>query len=95
MKVKRLNRISYVFITDFYNTIFFNSSVYKDYDSFVNGIKNDVKIVKKRFLKKNKNIILKIDFFLKNGFEETFFKALYGKVIYIIDKDGFKIKKLN
>jgi len=94
MKVKRLNKISYVFTTDFYNTIFFNSSEYKDSDSYINGIKNDVKILKKKFLRKNKNIILDIDFFIKNGFKQTFFAALYGKTVYIIDRGDTKKGKV-
>lgn len=49
MKVKRFNRISYLFIKDNYNTIFFDSREFKDYDSYINGIKNDVKIMKKSF----------------------------------------------
>ena len=57
MKVERFNRMCYKFSLDFYNTIFFNSSEYKDYDSYEKGIKNDVVIVKKSFLRKNKNKI--------------------------------------
>ena len=50
------------------------------------GIKNDERIEKKSFLKKNKDIILDVDFFEENGFNKTFF-ALYKKTIYLIDKE--------
>lgn len=39
-------------------------------------------------------MILDIDFFLKNGFKETFFTALYGKIIYLIDKEDTKKGKI-
>lgn len=93
MKVERFNRICYKFSLDFYNTIFFNSSEYKDYDSYEKGIKNDVIIVKKSFLRKNKEKIIDIDFFIKNGFKETFF-LLYGKIIYLIDEEEIKNRKV-
>ena len=93
MKVERFNRMCYKFSLDFYNTIFFNSSEYKDYDSYEKGIKNDVVIVKKSFLRKNKNKIIDIDFFQKNGFKETFF-LLYGKIIYLIDEEEIKNRKV-
>lgn len=76
------------------NSVTFNYNKYKDFDAFENNIKTDIKIVKKKFLRKNKNIILDIDFFIKNGFKETFFTALYGKTIYIIDKGEIKKGKV-
>ena len=45
-------------------------------------------------IKKNKEIILDINFFLKNGFKETFNAALYGKTIYIIDEEEIKKRKI-
>lgn len=76
------------------NTLTFIYNKYKDFDSYEKNIVTDIKIVKKKFLRKNKNIILSIDFFIENGFKETFFKALYGKVIYIIDKGEIKKGKV-
>lgn len=57
------------------------------------GIENDIKTVKKSFLKDNKDKILDVNFFLKNGFKQTFF-SIYGKVIYLIDKDEIKNGKM-
>lgn len=88
------NHLSYSFGYDPHNTIIFNYNDYMSFDLYEKDIKNDVKIVKKRFLKKNKNIILDIDFFLKNGFKETFFAALYGKIVYLIDKEDTKKGKI-
>lgn len=89
------NRIDYTFAIDnFYNVIVFIYSDYIDYDSYKKGIKSDVKIVRKSFLRKNKKALLDIDFFLKNGFKETFFAALYGKTVYLIDKEEFKKGKI-
>ena len=75
------------------NTIFFDSNTYKNTDNMRKGIKNDVKTVKKSFLKKNKDIILDYDFFAEIGFKKTFF-ALYKKTIYLIDKDEIKGRKI-
>lgn len=85
--------INYSFTKDFYNTIIFVSNKYKDYDSMDKGIENDIKTVKKSFLKDNKDKILDVNFFLKNGFKQTFF-SIYGKVIYLIDKDEIKNGKM-
>lgn len=85
------NMLTYEFSLDFYNTVNFRYNDYKDFDAYEKGIKVDVKMVKKRFLRKNKEKILDINFFLKEGFLKTF-NALYvpKKVIYLIDSKEIK-----
>ena len=87
------NCIYYQFNTNQLNTIVFISNIYKDTDNMRKGIKNDERIEKKSFLKKNKDIILDLDFFERNGFKNTF-NLLYKKTIYLIDKDEIKAKKV-
>ena len=87
------NCIYYQFNTNQLNTIVFISNIYKDTDKMREGIKNDERIEKKAFLKKNKDIILDVDFFERNGFKNTF-NLLYKKTIYLIDKDEIKGKKI-
>ena len=81
----------YQFYFDTYNYVYFISRNYNDFDDFEKGIKTDIKKVKKKFLRKNKEKILDINFFLRNGFLETF-NALYvpRKVIYLIDSKEIK-----
>ena len=90
----RENYTTYAFSLDNYNIIYFYYNDYKDFDDYEKGIKADVKKVKKKFLKKNKEKILGIDFFINNGFDKVF-SILYTtqKKIYIIDSD--EIKKRN
>lgn len=73
----------------------FISTNYKDFDDLEKGIKTDVKTVKKKFLRKNKEKILDINFFIKNGFLETF-NAIYvpHKVIYLIDSREINGRKV-
>ena len=93
--IKRFdNRIDYTFSTDNYNKIFFLYVDYLNSNNYEKGIKTDVKILKKSFLRRNKDIILDIDFFLKNGFKETYMNALHGKIIYLIDSYEIKNRKL-
>lgn len=87
------NCIIYELNTNQKNTILFVSNTYKNTDDFEKGIKNDERIEKKTFLKKNKDIIIDVDFFAENGFKKTFF-ALYKKTIYVIDKDDIKGRKI-
>ena len=87
------NYITYEFNPNKINTIFFVSNTYRDFDDVEKGIKNDERIEKKSFLKKNKDNILDYDFFAENGFKKTFF-ALYKKTIYLIDKDEIKGRKI-
>ncbi len=86
------NKIYHFKISKSNHVIFFYNT-YKDFDTYNKNIITKNKIVKKSFLRKNKDKILDIDFFIKNGFKETFF-ALYGKVIYLIDKDEIKKGKI-
>ncbi|WP_159780267.1 hypothetical protein [Flavobacterium sp. 9AF] len=87
------NYITYSFNIIKRNAIFFLSNTYKNTDNMREGIKNDERIEKKIFLKKNKDIILDYDFFERNGFKSTF-NLLYKKTIYVIDKDEIKGKKI-
>lgn len=87
------NYITYSFNTIKRNAIFFLSNTYKNTDNMREGIKNDERIEKKSFLKRNKDIILGIEFFERNGFKNTF-NLLYKKTIYVIDKDEIKGKKI-
>lgn len=94
-KIKKFdNRIDYIFSTDNYNKIFFLYVDYLNSNDYEKGIKTDVKILKKSFLRRNKDIILDIDFFLKNGFKETYVNALYGKIVYLIDSSEIKNRKI-
>ena len=47
----------------------------------------------KSFLKKNKEKIIDVNFFINNGFRETYY-ALLGKVVYIIDSKEIKGRKV-
>ncbi|WP_445457227.1 hypothetical protein [Flavobacterium sp. HNIBRBA15423] len=87
------NYVMYRFNPDPMNIISFASNTYKNFDDLRKGVKNDERLEKKSFLKKNKDIILDIDFFTENGFKKTFF-AIYEKVVYIIDKDDIKGSKI-
>ena len=87
------NYFTYRFNTNSMNTILFLSNTYKDYDDMREGIKNDERIEKKSFLKKNKDIILDYAFFERYGFKETFFE-IYKKTVYLIDKDEMKGRKI-
>ncbi|WP_445457226.1 hypothetical protein [Flavobacterium sp. HNIBRBA15423] len=87
------NYITYEFNPNKINTIFFVSNTYKDFDDVEKGIITDERIEKKSFLKKNKDVILDVDFFEKNGFKNTF-NLLYKKTIYLIDKDEIKGRKI-
>jgi hypothetical protein len=87
------NMIFYKFKIDEINEIKFVYNDYKDFDSYEKGLKTDVKIVKKKFLKHNKDKILSIDFFLKNGFRKTVLE-IYNKKFYIIDSKEIKGRKV-
>ncbi|WP_130733254.1 hypothetical protein [Flavobacterium sp. J27] len=75
------------------NTIIFISNTYKNRDDIRKGIKNDERIERKSFLKRNKNIILDYAFFERYGFKETFFE-IYKKTVYLIDKEEIKGRKI-
>lgn len=64
---------------------------YPNSDKREKGIKSDVKIVKKRFLKKHKNEIIDIDFFKKYGIYKSTYEAFENcSIIYIIDLNDKK-----
>jgi len=88
---KKIITYLYQYYLDKENFINFTSRNYRDFDDLLAGKKTDVKTVRKKFLRKNKEKILDINFFLKNGFLETF-NALYipKKVIYLIDSKEIK-----
>ena len=87
------NFIAYEFNPHPSSIIHFNSNTYKDYDNLEKDIKNDERIEKKSFLKKNKDIILDYAFFERYGFKETFFE-IYKKTVYLIDKEEIKGRKI-
>lgn len=78
---------------DNYNKISFISSKYLNFDDIESNNPADVKTLNKSFLKKNKEIILDVDYFVKNNLKDVFFK-IYGKEIYIIDHNDFKNKNI-
>ncbi|RKR04685.1 hypothetical protein C8C83_4018 [Flavobacterium sp. 90] len=60
------------------------------------GIKAEIKIVKKAFLKKHKEEIIGIDFFQKYGIIKSTYEAFEKcKVIYLIDMNEKKKGKIN
>lgn len=79
--------------TDLHNSIKFFYSDYIDVEHYEKNEKSDVKIVKKSFLKKNKENIIDINFFIVNGYRESFYH-LIRKKIYLIDKSEIKNKKI-
>ncbi|MCA0350238.1 MAG: hypothetical protein LCH35_13375 [Bacteroidetes bacterium] len=82
----------YRFSPDSYNNIFLKTGKYLDYDNYDNKREATKMVVDKCFLKEKKNQILDINFFIKNGFRETFF-LIYKKKLFLIDKkDIFKNK---
>lgn len=75
------------------NIIFFVSGLYLDYDKFDKKIKANSREENRCFMKKNKSIILDINFFIKNGFKETFF-LIREKKLFLIDKKEITRKKI-
>ena len=67
------------------NYVNFTEAKYLDFDRFEKKRESDIKVKKKCFLKKNKNIIIDIDFIKKHGLKKVFFMICYKK-IYLIDK---------
>lgn len=88
---KKIITYLYQYYLDKENFINFISRNYRDFDDLLIGKKTDVKTVRKNFLRKNKEKILDIDFFINNGFDKVF-SILYTtqKKIYIIDSKEIK-----
>lgn len=63
---------------------------YQDYRTTI----PETKLVKKSFLKKNKNIIVDYDFFRKLGFEEAYQLLLNKKKLYLIDYENIQRSKI-
>ena len=63
---------------------------YQDYRT----TNSETKLVKKSFLKKNKNIIVDYDFFSKLGFEEAYQLLLNKKKLYLIDYENIQRSKI-
>ena len=62
-KIEKVNEFwkevkRYIFELDTSNSVIFNYNKYKDFDSYFKNIITDVKIVKKSFLRKNKDKIV-------------------------------------
>ncbi len=66
------------------NRISFYSDNYLTFDDRDNGKKADVRIVGSKSIENNRNQILNLGFFIKNGFSETYYK-IYKKHVYIIE----------
>lgn len=75
------------------NFINFSERKYLDFDSIEFDKQMDKKTVKKSFLKKNKNIIIDINFIKKYGLKEVYF-LIQNKKKYLIDSKEIKYKKL-
>ena len=75
------------------NFINISERKYLDLDRLDINKVSEKKIVSKKFLKENKDIIINIKFIKKMGLKEIYFKT-YGKVLYLIDKDEIKCGKL-
>ena len=74
--------------------ISFTKRKYLDYDAMDIDKKSDIKIVKKRFLQKNKDKILGYSFFLKQKELRLVYFQLDQKVFYLIDKKEIKRNKI-
>ncbi|NNT70809.1 hypothetical protein HKT18_01145 [Flavobacterium sp. IMCC34852] len=83
----------YRFSSDNYNSIFFKSGLYHDYNNYDKKIEASKKIVDKCFLKEKKKLILDINFFIEYGFKETFF-LIWKKKLFLIDKKEIKKNKI-
>lgn len=75
------------------NFINISERKYLDLDRLDINKVSEKKIVSKKFLEENKDIIINIEFIKKMGLKEIYFKT-YGKVLYLIDKDEIKCGKL-
>lgn len=75
------------------NFINLSERKYLDFDSLEFGKLMDKKTVKKSFLKKNKNIIIDINFIKKYGLKEVYF-LIQNKNKYLIDSKEIKCKNL-
>ncbi|VXC11311.1 conserved hypothetical protein [Flavobacterium sp. 9AF] len=67
------------------NYVNFKEAKYLDFDRVEEKKVSDIKIKKKNFLRKNKHIIIDINFIKKYGLKMVFF-LIYYKKIYLIDK---------
>ena len=75
------------------NFINISERKYLDLDRLDINKVSEKKIVSKKILEENKDIIINIEFIKKMGLKEIYFKT-YGKVLYLIDKDEIKCGKL-
>lgn len=75
------------------NYVFFSERKFLDLDRAEIKKEADIKVEKKKFLKKNKNIIININFIKKHGLEKVFFMIYYKKV-YLIDQKEMTKKKV-
>lgn len=74
----------FLFVKDINNRISFYSDSYLNFEDTETNKKADIKTVDRKFLRRNRRIVLNIDFFLKYGFKETYY-SIYKKHIYLIE----------
>lgn len=84
--------ILYTFLKDANNKISFYTDTYLNFDNITTGKKAEIEKIDCKFIKRNKYRILKINFFLKEGFRETYY-SIYKKHIYLIELNKNEKKK--
>ncbi|HLP62976.1 hypothetical protein [Flavobacterium sp.] len=73
----------YTFFNDNHNISFYNDK-YLNFDNIEINKESAIKILDNNFLRSNKETLLDIEFFLRNGFRETFY-AIQKKHIFLVD----------
>ena len=76
------------------NYVNFTEAKYLDFDRVEAKKESDIKIEKKSFLRKNKDIIVDIKFIKKYGLEKVFFSVICCKKIYLIDTKEITSKNI-
>lgn len=68
---------------------------YKNFDDYFNNIQTTKEYLKKKFLKKNKSIIINVDILNNIGLNSSeFLELLKNKKLFIIDKQEFTRRKI-
>ncbi|BCY27479.1 hypothetical protein [Flavobacterium okayamense] len=86
-------KCNYEFKFDNRNFINLSERKYLDLDKYDSKIKSDIKSVKKSFLRRNKDIIIDLNFIKKYGLEQTYF-LIRTKKIYLIDSSETNCNKI-
>ena len=88
------NSTLYTYFKDANNKVLFYYDEYLNYDDMSKGKKAEAKTINCKTLKKNKYRTLNLDFFLKNGFRDTYY-SIFKKHIYLIERDKKERSKFN